>query len=87
MGTVIGPMFGRMGAIAVCDECYSHTRVDDLTIPILSLSSIDDPITTRHGKEQFQYCILLPLLGYEALVCMALYACITYKTSIINISV
>lgn len=51
VGEVVGPMFGRMGINAVCEQCYSHTRVDDLTVPILSLSSIDDPITTRHGEQ------------------------------------
>ncbi len=50
VGEVIGPMFGSIGTNSVCDKCYSHARVDDLTVPVLSLSSTDDPITTRHGE-------------------------------------
>ncbi len=46
---VIAPMFGRINNKGACEACYSHSRVDDLTVPILALNAADDPFTSTHG--------------------------------------
>ena len=46
---VIAPMFGRNNNKGACEACYSHSRVDDLTVPILALNAADDPLTSTNG--------------------------------------
>ncbi len=54
---VIAPMFGRNNNKGACEACYSHSRVDDLTVPILALNAADDPLTSTNGSKCIQYTV------------------------------